>query len=249
MQSPFPKAPDCPLGAKTCPLLKVLRRLHQECRRLLQLAQTDPLTGLFNRRCLLKALEREMERTRRTGLPTSLIMIDLDHFKRINDTFGHHTGDQVLRAVSRIWSKNIRQLDILCRYGGEEFAIILPGTRLPQAVRLAERLQAALAAGPVCPNAHSVAITASFGVASFRPEEKMSAKRFLARADRLLLQAKMQGRNNVQYQDSSLPPAPTGVTQEERLAFYTKRNAYEQTYHHASQTQDVLPDQRQRRRG
>jgi len=244
MQTSVTKVPDCPLGAKTCPALKALRRLQKESRRLLQLAQTDPLTGLFNRRYLLAALDREMERTRRTGLPTSLIMIDLDHFKRINDTFGHSVGDAVLCAVSRVWKTNIRKLDIPCRYGGEEFVILLPGTRLPQAVRLAERLQTALSQAALSPDGNAISITASFGVASFRREEKLSAKSFLARADRLLLQAKMRGRNNVQFEDHDLPSVTTGVTQEERQAFFTKRTTYAQTETTCGPTQDVLSHQR-----
>ena len=152
MPPPPAQLPDCPAGLETCPVLPELRRLEEEyrllqeeCRRLQKLSQTDPLTRLFNRGYLMISLEQEMERTRRTGFPTSLIMLDLDHFKRLNDTYGHQFGDEVLCRVAVLLKDNIRKLDIPCRYGGEEFVVILPGTRLPQAVRLAVRLNDTLA--------------------------------------------------------------------------------------------------------
>jgi diguanylate cyclase (GGDEF)-like protein len=214
MQSMLPPLPECPLGKEDCPVLAEVLHLREECRRLRQLSQTDPLTGLYNRRALMQALEQEMERTRRTGLPTSLIMMDLDHFKQLNDTYGHQYGDEVLRRLGAFLRKNMRRLDIPCRYGGEEFALVLPGTRLPQAVRLAERLRKAMnSSRPGQP-------TASFGVAAYNGKEELTPSAFLSRADHLLLQAKSRGRNRVCDADSLGGPTVRGLSPDERAALF-----------------------------
>lgn len=211
--------PTCPVGMENCPVLTEIRRLQDECARLQKLSETDPLTGLFNWRYLMSALDREMERTRRTRLPTGLIMIDFDHFKRINNTYGHQIGDAALRWVSHIWGESIRRLDILCRYGGEEFAVILPGSNLPQAVRVAHRLKAALAKNPLKLTVQSVLITASFGVATYEAHEDLTVEAFIQRADELLLEAKARGRNTVFDLDRALPKPSTEVSVEERATF------------------------------
>ncbi len=141
----------------------------------------------------MEALTREMERSRRTGLATGLVMMDLNHFKQINDTYGHQAGDAVLVRVACFFRENLRQLDIPCRYGGDEFAIILPGTRLSQAVRLAERLSAGLAALSLKAGGQRVTFTACFGVDSYDGREAIAPQELLRRADDFLLQAKARG--------------------------------------------------------
>jgi diguanylate cyclase (GGDEF)-like protein len=183
----------CPAKKQDCPVLTAYLRLEEECRRLLSLSQTDPLTGLYNRGYLMEALTREMERSRRTGLATGLVMMDLNHFKQINDTYGHQAGDAVLVRVACFFRENLRQLDIPCRYGGDEFAIILPGTRLSQAVRLAERLSAGLAALSLKAGGQRVTFTACFGVDSYDGREAIAPQELLRRADDFLLQAKARG--------------------------------------------------------
>lgn len=197
--------------------------MKEECRRLSELSQTDPLTGLFNFQHLIQALEREMERTRRTNLPTALIMIDLDHFKAINDVHGHPAGNEALLWVSRIWRRATRKIDIICRYGGEEFTIILPSTSLQQAVRTAERLRATVANSPLKLNGHAVQLTASFGVDVYRASDRLSAGDFLERADRHLRKAKQDGRNRVWFEDSKPEKISTEVTTEERAALFITR--------------------------
>lgn len=216
---PVVRPPACSVGMEVCPLLSEVLSLREECRRLKELAQTDSLTGLYNRRYLMKSLDQEMERTRRTGLPSSLIMLDLDHFKRLNDTYGHQFGDEVLRRVALILKDNVRKLDIPCRYGGEEFAIVVPGTRLPQAVRLAMRLKEILSRSWEEPQGRPIQLTASFGVDTFTGREDMTPEAFLQQADRWLFVAKARGRNTVCYLDSPQVALEVGLTPDERRAF------------------------------
>ncbi|NDY41806.1 GGDEF domain-containing protein [Dissulfurirhabdus thermomarina] len=211
------RAELCPLGAR-CPVQDELTRLKEEHRRLTGLVQTDPLTGLFNLRHLMECLDRELERTRRTGLPTSLVMMDLDHFKAINDTHGHEAGNQALRWASGLWRKALRRLDVLCRYGGEEFVAILPATPLPRAVQTAERLRRALAETPMELDGRRVALTASFGVDVYLPRHTFSPEAFIKRTDAFLLAAKAAGRNRVHHRDLGAGTAPTALTPEERSA-------------------------------
>ena len=223
MEFESPPHIDCPAQIKECPVVEELAELKEQCRRLQEMAQRDTLTGYFNFAYLLEALSVEMERTRRTGLPTALIMIDIDHFKRINDTFGHETGNKALKWCTEIWRRNIRRIDIPCRYGGEEFAIILPSTRLTQAVRAAERLRGAIAAAPLVIGDIQVTLTASFGVDVYTAKETLEPKEFIARADTFLLNAKKTGRNCVRYPGEGIEPASTELTQEEREALFPKR--------------------------
>jgi len=211
-------AVQCPVGKQDCPLGAELVRLRQECARLAEMVDTDSLTGLHNYRHFLRALDREMERTRRTGLPTALIMIDLDHFKNVNDTYGHETGNEVLCATGALWKGNIRKIDTLCRYGGEEFGVILPGTRLHRAVRTAERLRRVLGDSPVDLGGRSLFLTASFGVDVFEAGDDDSIQAFVERVDQFLLAAKAEGRNRVCSSTAAAEPEPTELSQEERRA-------------------------------
>jgi len=212
---------SCPQKDPDCPVLDELQRLQKEVKRLEGLTQTDPLTGLFNFRHLLVALEGEIERARRTGLPTSLIMIDLDHFKKINDTYGHESGNYVLKEVARIFIENIRRIDIPCRYGGEEFAIILPGTHLPQAALTAERLRFALEKTEFRLKNKTVKVTASFGVETYDGLEDLTAETFIERSDVYLLEAKAKGRNRVCVAESKEDVKSEGVTLDEKKMLFS----------------------------
>ncbi len=218
----------CPMGHGVCPVLAEMARLREECRQLQELSRTDPLTGLYNWRHLTLELAREMERTRRTGLPTGLIMFDLDHFKRVNDLFGHQFGDAVLRWVCQLVRANIRRLDIPCRYGGEEFAIVLPGTSLERAVKLAERLRRVLSKARLKLEGQTITVTASFGVDVYTASDTLSPAAFLKRTDRYLLAAKAQGRNAVWHRNGQIPAA-TAVTSDERQRLLTPQETYETT--------------------
>ncbi len=156
-------------------------------------AYTDFLTGLRNRRYLDLILDRELFRVARYGRPLSLILLDLDGFKAVNDTHGHEVGDRVLKALARCLEEHLRQSDRAVRLGGEEFAVVLPETGLPQALRLAERLRQAVAALRVPPVER---LSASFGVAQASPTD--SPLSLLKRADEALYRAKRQGKNRVE---------------------------------------------------
>jgi two-component system cell cycle response regulator len=220
MERPLCSPAICPFGGEECSVWVEAQRLQDECDRLRELSHSDPLTGLFNRRYLRIALDQEMERTRRTGLPTSLIMVDMDYFKRINDTYGHHAGDEALRLAGKVWRKNLRRIDIPCRYGGEEFVMILPGTRLQAALRAARRLQIALMESPLMIQGRKVRMTASFGVDTYTPLEELSVRSFLKRADRYLLEAKVKGRNQICSQKPAAAKQTPEVTVDERSALF-----------------------------
>lgn len=188
------------------------KRLKEANKRLLEelstLSLTDALTGLPNRRAFEDSLAREMARARRHGMPLSLAVLDLDHFKRVNDVYGHAGGDDVLRTVARVAQSALRQEDLVYRIGGEEFVVLLPHTEMDEAARIAERLLAALRATPVPSDAcaKGIKVTASAGVAVFEDADA-DGRAFFSRADAALYMAKKTGRNRVQLSRTCAPRA------------------------------------------
>jgi diguanylate cyclase len=159
---------------------------------------TDPLTSLANRKYFDQALEKAIRDCRQTGEPVSLIMIDIDHFKKFNDVFGHLTGDQVLRLVALSVKQNVKGQDIAARYGGEEFAVILPSTALRQALTVADHIRRAVMTKELMKRStgeHLGRVTVSVGVATFLSAE--SVQSLIERADSCLYAAKRNGRNRV----------------------------------------------------
>ena len=167
-------------------------------RQLRQLATMDDLTGTLNRRAFFAAAEQEMERAVRYGNAVSVVMFDLDHFKQVNDSHGHAVGDQALRETATALRASLRDVDILGRLGGEEFAVLLPETSVAGAVEVAERLRHAISAIriPLEGDKPSLTLTASLGVAE-RLAEEITVDKVLARADLALYRAKADGRNRV----------------------------------------------------
>lgn len=161
----------------------------------LHAAQHDPLTGVRNRASLQSILDRDMQSAHRMQQPLSVIMFDVDHFKKMNDTYGHVAGDKVLVEVAKMIEGRLRSMDAVFRYGGEEFCISLPNTDAHQAQLVSERLRQAVENLTVNFEGHFIRLTASLGVAVLQPGEQQ--QNFLQRADQALYEAKNSGRNQV----------------------------------------------------
>lgn len=168
--------------------------LHEQVQRQ---AITDALTGLYNRRGFFELGRREIERARRFGRPLAAIMLDIDYFKQVNDTHSHAIGDQVLQDLARRLAKRLREIDILGRYGGEEFVILLPENDLFSASNVAERLRAAIGEAPLQTDIGPLPLTASLGVTRLTPETRDLAE-LIHQADLALYRAKQAGRNRVE---------------------------------------------------
>lgn len=207
---------DSPADGNQCPAGDECA-YYQEVVSLRTEVVTDPLTGLFNVRHFREALEIELERTERTLISTAVMMIDLDHFKQINDTHGHEAGNLVLKQTARIIRDTTRRLDIQCRYGGEEFVVILPTTELMLAAHVAERLRENIAATPVFIDGHTaIGVTASIGLALHSAEQPTTSSRLVEAADEQLYRAKAEGRNRVCYPVFEVPE--TQVSGDEKQA-------------------------------
>lgn len=159
-------------------------------------ATRDPLTGVYNRRALLERMELELSRfTRGKSPPAGVLMLDLDHFKHVNDTYGHLAGDQVLEEATRRFQATLRDYDTLGRYGGEEFAVLVPSASASILATIAERLRACIAEAPIDADGHRIRVTVSVGAHLATPGE--TCEEALQGADRALYRAKRTGRNRV----------------------------------------------------
>jgi len=184
-------------------------RLRANYERSLSLALTDPLTGVYNRRYLDNHVEKSIERAHETGKPVSIVLFDIDHFKSVNDTYGHDAGDEVLRNVAQRVNGNLRNFDMVARYGGEEFVIVMPDTPGDIAVMVAERLRDRIARDPIAVSgsAAQLNVTISMGVAAYTGPAD-TADDLIKRADETMYQAKRAGRNRVAVHPSIPVAAP-----------------------------------------
>jgi diguanylate cyclase (GGDEF)-like protein/PAS domain S-box-containing protein len=176
---------------------RAVKVLQEELR---EQSNHDALTGLYNRHFLEESFGRELLVAGRGGYPVSIIMGDLDHFKAVNDTYGHLAGDQVLRTFGALLSGNARASDIACRYGGEEFLLILPGMTKEGARQRAEHVRQAMGAAIVSHGQSRITVTTSLGIAAY-PDDGSTADELIAAADGALYAAKAQGRNRVNLCD------------------------------------------------
>jgi diguanylate cyclase (GGDEF)-like protein len=199
--------------AMTIVIINVIQSIIRELQgRLLALAITDPLTGAFNRRHMDSRLAEAIPVARRSGRPVSVLMIDIDHFKRINDERGHEAGDEVLKGLVALVKDRSRQIDLMFRMGGEEFVLLLPATGEAEAARLAEELRASIAAAPLL---YAGPVTVSIGVAELRASDDRES--WIKRADDALYAAKNAGRNRV----ITLPTQETPPPRPMRIAVTT----------------------------
>jgi diguanylate cyclase (GGDEF)-like protein len=188
---------------------ELVRRLEVQTELLSKLAAFDDLTGVYNRRSMFHHLEAELSRCRRYGRSLGVLMVDIDHFKRVNDEYGHLVGDQALRWVATTLQNELRSMDFLCRYGGEEFCAILPETNRAGVLRAGERLRSAIERTLFTHSDVQLSLSISVGGASWAAEESTEFPDLMARADTALLEAKRSGRNQVRVatQEQVLSPS------------------------------------------
>ncbi|MEN9537809.1 MAG: hypothetical protein RLZZ126_44 [Pseudomonadota bacterium] len=172
-----------------------IAKLHAELDRLDVLARHDALTGALNRKGMDESVHREVSKMRRARTPLSVVMLDIDHFKNLNDSLGHSVGDAALRHLAVLAREALRPMDTVARYGGEEFLLLLPDTLLERGIEAIQRLRGVLADRPFVHEGQPVVFTFSAGVAQVMPSEEVDAA--IRRADQALYQAKHAGRNRV----------------------------------------------------
>lgn len=187
----------CTITLQKRQLEKANAELNQKQRDLERLTRQDGLTGLFNRNTFVELSQRELDRAQRQGSATTVLLLDLDHFKRVNDTWGHPAGDAVLRAVASLATATVRSTDLVGRLGGEEFIVLLPNTSAEAGRRLAEKLRARLENAPVRWEQTTIAVTVSIGLASTTAADKRDFDTLYTEADKALYLAKQRGRNRV----------------------------------------------------
>ncbi len=188
---------------------RLSRRVRDQNRILAELSRTDGLSGLLNRRYWEEVVSDEFQRCRRIGHPSALLMLDIDHFKSINDRYGHPVGDEVIRNVAALLRDTLRQQDVPGRYGGEEFGVVLPGTKADGAHVIAERVRKRIESA-VLERRHGIRATISIGIATPGGQDSSYAE-WLQHADRALYQAKDQGRNRTVMHKAELGAAPAAT--------------------------------------
>lgn len=192
------KATNEELHLRVCEVQRLQAELHEQAIR-------DPLTGLYNRRYLNDALAREYMQAKRANSTLTFVLADIDHFKFTNDNYGHQAGDEVLVQVASLLKKHVRGFDIACRYGGEEFLLVFPGTSLEFARKRAEEIQQNCAALSIEHEGRSISVMLSFGVAAY-PDHGQQWEQIIVKADKALYQSKRNGRNQVTvFRDEEFP--------------------------------------------
>jgi len=215
-----------PLPSDSIETLKTLEDLVAQSRKLAELSVRDPLTSLFNVRHFMAQLRIEMDRVKRTERPCCLMMIDLDNFKPVNDKYGHQAGNEVLKTVAEIILNEVRTVDVVARYGGDEFTIILPDTTATSALMLAERIRQALMNDP---RTSQYRITGSFGLAAYHYLDPLDLEAFIEHADLTMYQAKREGGNRVCiWETDRVTEESTEVTASEKQVLFGHRKVNEE---------------------
>lgn len=222
MSDSDPKPLECPVGESSCEWLDEIERLRNQILELSDLVSTDALTGLFNFRHFKTILQAEMDRSKRSGIPTSLVLVDLDHFKSVNDTYGHEVGNRALKHVAEILIGEVRTTDIVCRYGGEEFAVIFPETHLNLAVKVADRIRRHVNDSPLPIDDGEIKLTASMGASVYMKTSILDLVDFVDSVDKYLYEAKQSGRNCICHIDYTELRKVTEVGYDERAMLFGK---------------------------
>jgi len=192
---------QCPIGDNDCRWLDEIEKLRQQVLDLSDLVSTDALTGVYNFRYFRNVLQAEMDRSKRSGIPTTLVMADLDHFKNINDNHGHETGNQALKHVAEIIKREIRTTDSVCRYGGGVFAMIFPETHLNLAVKVADRIREMIAFTALVHDQGEINLTVSMGASVYMRTSILDIELFVDSVDKYMYEAKQSGRNCICHID------------------------------------------------
>lgn len=212
---------ECARGDTACCFIEEILELRKTVDTLTEMVRMDALTGLFNFRFFTETLAIEMERTRRGAQPLAMILLDVDHFKKFNDQWGHELGNSALVHIANLIKLTVRKLDFPCRFGGEEFVILLPNTDLRQAVQVADRLRDMIATTPLqVAGQDAIKITASLGVDQFSAFHSETGEAFTHRVDTWLYNAKHGGRNQVKHPELVAAVPNQSVTTEEKNALF-----------------------------
>jgi two-component system cell cycle response regulator len=207
----------CPVGESSCEWLDEIARLRAQIDELSGLVATDTLTGLFNLRHFKQAMQAEMDRSKRSSIPTSLVMAEVDHFETINDEHGREAGNQVLKRLADICRGAVRTTDLVCRYGGEVFAIVFPETHLNLAVKVADRIRQEIADTPVELDNGEVKVTVSMGASVYVKTSVIDVVEFVDSVDKFLFEAKQSGRNCICHIDYNELRSVTEIGAPERI--------------------------------
>ena len=217
MKEQEPQNTGCPVGESHCEWLDEITRLRAQVEELSALVATDPVTGLFNYRHFKQALQTEMDRSKRSSIPTSLVFADIDHFKTVNDEHGHEAGNRVLKQLADICRGEVRTTDLVCRYVGEVFAIIFPETHLNLAVKVADRIRQEIADTPIQLDSGEVRVTVSMGASVYVKTSVIDVVDFIDSVDRFLHEAKQSGRNCICHIDFNELRSVTEIGAPERV--------------------------------
>lgn len=190
-------------------IVDLQKELLEKNERLARLSITDGLTQLFNHRHFQETLSKEFEEAKRYDTPLSFALVDIDFFKKVNDTYGHAAGDEVLKEVARRFSDSVRSSDMVARYGGEEFAVLMPQTELEDAIQFAEKIRSVVEATVVETEEADISVTVSIGVSSNSKTHFSSTLEMVDSADKALYRSKEGGRNQVQWERRSEPKRET----------------------------------------
>jgi len=192
-----------PVNEPSGDLLDEIARLRQEILDLSELVATDVLTGLYNYRHFKNVLQVEMDRSKRTSVPTTLVMVDIDYLKAINDSHGYEAGNVVLQHIANVLKDEVRTTDVACRYGGGKFGMIFPETNLRLAVKVADRIRASIAITPIPCNGKHISVSVSMGASMYIKTSMLEAVDFVDSVNNFLYEAKQSGRNCIRFVDST----------------------------------------------